>query len=133
MTADLPTNVHIIDYAFSAGGVFYHGTISDFRGVPKSTWTISVGEKKTQTDVPIDQDTFAFLWNGIGDYSFFKKSLVTSPDTRLDFYKYQVIGIMFSQDGQRKGGTYLRAPTETNPQYKAWIEKLHVPIVKPGE
>jgi hypothetical protein len=132
MAADaLPAAVHMIDYAYSTQGVFYHGTISDLDGTPKSTWTISVKDHKSQFDQPIDQETFSFLWNGIASYRIFKVSLVQGKDTPLDFYHFQIIGTAFRKNGQAKGENYMISPSEPDPEYKQWIKKLNVPLVAP--
>jgi hypothetical protein len=127
---DLPPNVHVIDYAYSAKGVFYHGTVSNLDGTPKSTWTISVGDKQTQLVQPIDQDTFTYLWSGLSNFAVFKRSAVTDSNTKMDFYHFQVIGVVGAKNGQPDIRTFLVAPTETDPQYKTWIEKLQVPVEK---
>jgi len=127
-----PAAIHVIDYAYSTNGVFYHGTISDLDGTPKSTWTLSTKDNKANIDQPIDQDTFSYLWNGIADFDFFKRSQVTKPDAQLDFYHFQVIGIIYTENGQQKMRTFLIDPKEADPKYKKWIESLHVPIAKPA-
>jgi hypothetical protein len=134
MATDLPpATVHLIDYAYSDSGVFYHGTISDLDGTPKSTWTISENDHKTQVDQPIDQDTFTFLWKGVESYQVFKKSLVQGADTPMDFYHFQIIGFVSRENGRQKASmsSYRLSPTEADPDFKQCIKKLNVPLVKP--
>jgi hypothetical protein len=134
MPADTPPPpAHVISYAFESKGVFYHGTVSDLDGVPKSTWTISVGDKKNRFDQPIDYETFSFLWNGVADFEIFKRCAVTSGDRKMDFVQFQVIAIAYTVDWRKNARSFLVSPAETDPQYKTWIEKLHVPFEKSGQ
>jgi len=131
MPVDVPPPVvELIDYAYSSNGMFYHGTISNLDGKPKSTWTVSVGDKKKTFDEPIDPSTFAYLVNGILNFPIFARSFVSDPNTKMDFDHYQAIGFIVSQGGQNQIKSYLIAPTESDPDYKDWIAKLQVPVVK---
>jgi hypothetical protein len=131
MPADLPPPaISLIDYAYSSNGVFYHGTISNLDGTPKSTWTLSVGDKKTKLDQQISPEAFAYLWKGIEDFDVFKRTLVTRSDARLDFYHFQIIGVISKENGELRKSTYMVSPDETNPDYQSWIKTLHVPIAK---
>jgi hypothetical protein len=119
----------MIDYAYATKGVFYHGTISDIDGTPKSTWTLSVKDKKEIINQPIDQDTFAYIWNGVTDFDFFKKALVTKLDTHMDFNHFQVIAIAYKENGgQAEMRSFLVDPNDTDLNYKKWVAALHVPL-----
>jgi len=130
MPVDLPPSIHLIDYAYSTGGVFYHGTISNLDGILKSTWTLSTGDQKRNFDDPIDAKKFDYLWESVNHFEVFKRTIVTSMDTKMDFYHFQVIGVVDTVNGEQKMTSYLISPAESDPQYKKWIAILGVPFEK---
>src|SRR5690242_13670763 len=119
--------MHLIDYGHLRDGVLYHGTVSDADGRPKATWTYEDGGEKVTRDRPIDDDTFAALWNTIADAEVFRRSRLSAPDQLIDPVRFHVVGIVFDQDGRRGQCVFLVPADERDPEFVRWLEALDVP------
>jgi hypothetical protein len=119
--------MYLIDYGHVRDGVLYHGTISRTEGGPKATWTYEDGGEKVTRDQPVDDGTFALLWNGVAEFGVFRRCMAQGPDTPIDPVTHHVIGIVFREDGQQGHYLFLVPAGETDPDFVRWLEALSVP------
>jgi hypothetical protein len=124
--------MHLIDYGHMRAGVLYHGTISDLDGSPQSTWTYEDGGAKVTRDQPIDEETFAFLWNGVAQLGVFQRALVRGPGVPIDPVSHHVVGIAFKEGNQQGQYLFLIPADETDPEFVRWLAALNVPQGKSG-
>jgi hypothetical protein len=119
--------MHLIDYGHLRDGVLYHGTISNFDGIPKATWTYEDGGQKVTRDQPITDETFNLLWNGIADHEVFHRYMIRSPGQQIDPEHYHVVGIIFRQGKQQRQFLFMVPASETDPKFVEWLQALNVP------
>jgi hypothetical protein len=119
--------MHLIDYGHLRDGVLYHGTVSDLDGSPKSTWTYEEGGSKVARDLPIDEETFTFLWNGVADFDVFRRCIVRGGEVPIDPENYHVIGVVFDEGGQQGRCMFLVPASERDPDFARWLQALSVP------
>jgi hypothetical protein len=119
--------MHLIDYVHENGSIFFHGTVSDLDGAPKSTWTWEENGGTVTQEQPIDQGTFRFLWNGIANLEVFRRSRIRDPDRKLDWVSYHVISIALQKATKLTRACFLVPAKESDPNFLAWLQALSVP------
>jgi hypothetical protein len=119
--------MHLIDYGHLRDGVLYHGTVSDTDGRPQSTWTFEENGKKVTRHLPLADETFDFLWNGVAALEVFRRCLVRGPEMPIDPAGHHVIGIAFEEGDQRGQYIFMVPVGESDPDFARWLETLNVP------
>jgi len=115
----------MIDYAHESDGVFHHGTFSFIGGKVGATWTLDRGGKKDSRDIPMTEDAYRSIWDGVsGDIPDFKAGAVRDPNQQLDTSTHHVVGIVFSL-GEQKGMRTCMIPSATaSAEFKQWLTKI---------
>jgi hypothetical protein len=114
----------MIDYAHESDGVFHRGTFSLIAGKVGATWTLDRGGKKESRDIPLTEDAFRSLWDGINDIADFKTGAIRDPNQQLDTSTHHVVAIVFSL-GHEKGMRTCVIPSATaSPEFKQWLGKI---------
>ena len=115
--------LHLIDYAHSDGGSLIHGTISDFDGDVKSTWTTDSGT----TDVDMSMEELFGLWQTLTTSEVFTESVVTDENAELDPAKFHVISIIEKFNGNTMKQVHLVPADSSSPVLQEWIGNLKIP------
>ena len=123
LEVDLAIPLHLIDYAHSDDGKLVHGTISDFDGDVKATWTTDTGS----TNVAMSMDELFGLWQTLTSSDIFTQSIVTDENAELDPEKFHVISIIEKYNGKTMKQTHLVPTDSTSPVLREWIDNLKIP------
>ena len=121
--SDPSVPLHLIDYAHSAGGNLIHGTISDFDGGVKATWTTNAGS----TNVDMSMEELFELWQSLTSSEVFTESVVTDENAELDPEKFHVITVVEKYNGNTKKQLHLIPADSKSPVLQEWIGKLKIP------
>jgi hypothetical protein len=124
--------LHYIDYAHRDGDVFYHGTVSDLDGVPRSTWTYEDSGQLVTRDQPIDSETFSQLWGALVQLPVFRRAITNDMGSEINPDVQHIVGIIFTE-GLHLGRCVLLVPVdEPDPALAAWLGFLNVPGQRPS-
>ena len=123
-TAAPAKDVFMIDYAHESDCVSHHGTFSLIGGKVGATWTLDRGGKKESRDIPLSEDAFRSIWDGVTDIPDFKTGAVKDPSQQLDPSTYHIVGIVFRVGGQKGMRTCMIASASASPEFKQWLTKI---------
>ena len=123
-----PEQMFLIDYKHEADGVDYHGTISLTGHTARATWTIVRGDDRQTLSVYVVEEVFCSIWEAFDSVPDFGAGLITDPDREVDLRSYHVVEITWAVDGQKGTRTHLVPAESASPAFKAWMEKLELPI-----
>lgn len=118
-----------ISYFHVENGISYHGTISDIDGVPRATWSYDEAGQRVTRDLPISEESFAFLCRGFAEVDVFHRCLVRPkpgegfPATPADWIKCHCI--VFEQGPEQK--PFMVPANEADRDFLRWLEALNVP------
>jgi hypothetical protein len=76
---------------------------------------------------PIDQATFADLWNGIAGGKVFWPFIISDASEQIDPLAFHVIGVAFTHKDGLLQSTFLVPATEQDPEFVRWLGLLNVP------
>ena len=117
-------DVFMITYAHESDGVFHHGTFSLIAGKTGATWTLDREGRKESRDIPLTEDAFRSIWDGINEIPDFKTGAIQDPNQQLDTSTHHVIGIVFDL-GQQKGMRTCMIPSATaSSEFKQWLTRI---------
>lgn len=115
----------MIDYAHESDGVFHHGTFSLIGGKVGATWTLDRGGNKESRDIPMTEDAFRIIWDGVsGDIPDFKAGAVGDPNQQLDTSTHHVVGIVFNFGEQQGMRTCVIPSATATAEFKQWLTKI---------
>lgn len=120
----VPANTLVIDYAHESGGVFHHGTFSLIDGTAEATWTIDQGGSTKSQEIPMSEEAFRGIWDGMKDIPDFQAGLVEDSSQQLDPKTHHVVGIIFSEGEQTGMRTHMIPAAGASAAFKEWLAKL---------
>lgn len=124
-------NFKAIDYARTLQGAICNGIVSDGDGEPDAAWTCDLDGRLTTLVLPVSQEVFAGLWDGImasmARHGVFWRHLVTDPTRLIDPGLNHVIAAVSGQGGWQCHLTFLIPADEASHEFTTWLETLAVP------
>lgn len=120
---DSAVPLHLIDYAHSSGGKFYHGTISDFDGTVKATWSID----GVASDVQMTERELFDLWQPLTTAQVFTESKISDGNVSLDPEKFHVITVVEEYNGGNFKQIHQVPNDDASPEFAAWLAQLRIP------
>jgi hypothetical protein len=125
----LGRDVHLIDYAHMVGDVLYHGTVSDFDGSVRATWTYEEGQQKVTRERTIDEPRFELLWGGLSSGEVFKRSIPNDMARAVRPDQDHVIGAVYTEGGAPGWCVILVPAHESDPDFVRWLTALDPPML----
>ena len=122
-------NLSIINVVHEQHGLFTNATLSIINNQPKATFSFDQHGQKFTNDINLNENDFESLWSQFNE-PVFVRCAVKSPDTKLDFHRNFIIGIIYNIEGRAGQRTYLIPQNESDPTWLNWLRKfesLHRP------
>lgn len=114
-----------IEYEHQRDGVLYRGNLTGGATPATSTWSRDGGEAK---ELPLNEDAFSLLWNGISEFKIFQRCLVKKPDPAIDLAIHHRITAVFKEGKETGTWIYIVPATEDqDSDFARWLGALNNP------
>lgn len=115
-----------IKYEHEQNGTLHTGVITGGTEAPKAVWTGSSGSPR---EVPLDEESFDLLWNGISEVEAIKKAIVKAKKeaAAADLAaNHRITATM--KEGKSTSWTFIvPVAAESDADFARWLAALHHP------